>query len=79
MGSEAQEEVLGPDRQVDSSALLFCSMTHTMHLLFSPFAKQAVIPKLNRSYKDCSRVPGRRHACHYQKAIKPKASGADGV
>lgn len=50
MGSEVQEEVSGSDRQVDSSALLFtCSMTHTMSLLFFLFAKQVVVPKLNRS------------------------------
>lgn len=41
-GSEVQEEV-------DSSALLFTRrVAHTMPLLFSPLAKQAVVPELDR-------------------------------
>lgn len=42
MGSEVQKEG-------DSSALLFtCRVAHTMSLLFSPLAKQAVVPELDR-------------------------------
>lgn len=42
MGSEVQKDV-------DSSALLFTRrVAHTMSLLFSPLAKQAVVPELDR-------------------------------
>lgn len=42
MGSEVQKEV-------DSSALLFTRrVAHTMSLLFSPLAKQAAVPELDR-------------------------------
>lgn len=46
MGSEAQEGVLESHRPVDSQLCYLHSVIHTKHLLFSLFAKQAVIARL---------------------------------